>query len=302
VVENLRNLTKKTLVLVVVCGGGSVLFDIPNISHEKMSQVNQALLNFGADITEINTVRKHLSKTKGGSLAKILNPAKVISLIFSDVPGNDLSTIASGPTVYDKTSIFDAIEIYHKYKLNDLGIKEQDFIETPKDEKIFKKSEYILILSNLTALNAMKKKADKFKINVQVFSDTFQSDAELAGKALLKQTKPHSILLAGGETTYKITNPDGKGGRNQVVVLASLYNLDDKTTIASFDSDGWDNAPVAGAIGDIETLEKAKKLGINPLECLKEDNSFVFFKNVQDTIITDRLESNISDLIIVYRK
>lgn len=158
------------------------------------------------------------------------------------------------------------------------------------------------MLSNLTALEAMKKKADELKIHAEIYSDRFQSDAELAGSALIKQTKPNSILLAGGETTYGVTNSDGKGGRNQVVVLGSLYELDDKTTIASFDSDGWDNGPVAGAIGDMETLEKAKKLGINPLESLQEDNSFMFFKNVQDAIITDGLESNISDLIIVYKK
>jgi len=302
IIENLQNLTEKTLVLVVVCGGGSVLFDVPNIPLEKLIAVNQTLLLSGAEITEINTIRKHLSKTKGGGLAKILNPAKVVSLIFSDVPGNNLSTIASGPTVLDKTSIYDAVDLFHKYKLKDVGISEQDFIETPKDEKIYLNTENVLMLSNLTALEAMQKKAEGLKINVQIYSDKFQSDAELAGSALIKQTKSHSILLAGGETTHKVTNPNGKGGRNQTVVLGSLYELDNNTTIASFDSDGWDNAPVAGAIADMETLEKAKKLGLNPLEALKEDNSFEFFKNVQDAIITDRLESNVSDLIIVYRK
>lgn len=301
-VETLQNLNEKTLVLVVICGGGSALFDVPNIPLEKLIAVNNALLRSGANIREINTIRKHLSKTKGGGLAKLLQPANVVSLIFSDVPGNDLSFVASGPTVFDKTTIYDAIDIFYKYRFADLGLSESDFSETPKDEKIFERNKNILMLSNLTALNAMQKKAEKLKISCEIYSDKFQSDAFLAGKALIEKTKQHSILLAGGETTVEITNPNGRGGRNQALVLASLYELDEKTVIVSFDSDGWDNAPVAGAIGDTETLEKAKKLGLNPQEYLREDNSFIFFKNVQDAIITDRLYSNVSDLIIVYRK
>jgi glycerate 2-kinase len=301
-INALQNLTAKTLVLVVICGGGSVLFDIPNISVEKLIKVNDELLRSKAEIHEINTIRKHLSKVKGGGLTKLLRPAKVVSLIFSDVPGNDLSHIASGPTVFDKTSIYDAIDVLHKYKLTETGLSESDFTETPKGEEYFKTNEEFLMLSNLTALEAMKKKAEKLKINCEIYSDKFQSDALLAGNALIEKTKSHSILLAGGETTLEINNLDGKGGRNQALVLASLYKLDDKTEIAAINSDGWDNSPVAGAIADSETLEKAKHLGLNPQEYLKEDDSFVFFKNVQDAIITDRLESNISDLIIVYRK
>jgi glycerate 2-kinase len=301
-VQALQNLTAKTLVLTVVCGGGSTLFDIPNIELEKLINIYNVLLRSKAAIHEINIIRKHLSLVKGGNLTKLLQPAQVVSLIFSDVPGNDLSFVASGPTVFDKTSVYDAIDILHKYKLTDLGLTEKDFTETPKDEKIFVNTKNFLILSNLTALEAMQKKAEKLKIDSEIYSDKFQSDALLAGKALIEKTKPHSILLAGGETTLEITNPNGKGGRNQALVLAGLYELDDKTIIASFDSDGWDNSPAAGAIGDSETLEKAKKLGINPQEYLKEDNSFVFFKNVQDAIVTDRLGINISDLIIIYKK
>ncbi len=301
-IAGLGNLNERTLVLVVICGGGSVLFDVPNIDLDKLIKVNNRLLLCGADIREINTIRKHLSKIKGGGLAKILKPAKIVSLVFSDVLGNDLSMVASGPTVFDNTSIYDALDIYHKYGLENLGITENDFIETPKDENVFFGNDEILMLSNQTALMAMFKKAGKLNIDCEIYSDKFQSDAELAGKALIENTKPHSILLAGGETTLNITNPNGKGGRNQVVVLSSLYYLNDKTVVASFDSDGWDNGPVAGAIGDSETLEKAKHLGLNPQEYLEKDNSFVFFKNVQDAIITDRLDSNISDLIIIYRK
>ncbi len=301
-IEQLNNLTINDLVLVVICGGGSVMFESPNITLEKLIEVNQTLLRSGATISEMNTVRKHLSKVKGGTLVKLLFPAKIVSLIFSDVPGNDLSVIASGTTVMDKTTVDDAWQIYNKYELGALELSENDFSKTPKDENIFSTTENFLMLSNLTALNAMKKKAKELRIDCEIYSDKFESEADLAGIALIEKTKPHSILLVGGETTVKVMNKDGVGGRNQEVVLSALYSLDEKTIIASFDSDGFDNSSFAGAIGDINTLEKAKKLGINPQEFLSQNNSFNFFKNVQDGIVTDRLPSNVSDLIIVYKK
>jgi glycerate-2-kinase len=302
VLQNLKDLTEKDLVLIVICGGGSVMFEAPNITLEKLIEVNQALLYSGATISEMNIIRKHLSKVKGGGLVKLLFPAKIVSLIFSDVPGNDLSTIASGTTVIDKTTVDDAWQVYNKYDLHKLEFGENDFTETPKDENFFSTVDNILVLSNLTALNAMKKKADEMNIPAEIFSDKFESDAELAGGALIEKTKNHSILLAGGETTVKVTNINGVGGRNQVVVLGALFQLDDKTVIASFDSDGWDNSPAAGAIGDIKTLEKAKIEGLSPEEYLRDNNSLVFFKNLRDAIVTDRLPSNVSDLIIIYKK
>lgn len=302
VLDNTQDLTEKDLVLVVICGGGSVMFESPNISLEKLIQTNDALLHSGATINEMNIIRKHISKVKGGNLIKHLFPARVVSLIFSDVPGNDLSVIASGTTVFDKTTIDDAWQVYNKYDLHKLEFSENDFTETPKDENIFSTANNILMLSNLTALEAMQRLANKVGVKAQIYSDKFQADSELAGKALIEKTPKNSVLLTGGETTIKVSNLNGKGGRNQEVVLSSLYSLDKNTIIASFDSDGWDNTPVAGAIGDTLTLEKAKKLGLNPEEYLKEDNSFVFFKNVQDGIITDRLPSNVSDLIIIYKE
>ena len=301
-IEQLNNLTINDLVLIVICGGGSVMFESPTLPLEKLIEVNQALLHSGATISEMNVIRKHISKVKGGGLVKLLFPAKIVSLIFSDVSGNDLSVIASGTTTMDKTTIDDAWQVCNKYELGKLELTENDFIETPKDENFFSTVENILMLSNLTALNAMKEKAKELKINCEIYSEKFQSEAELAGKALIEKTPKNSILLVGGETTLKVSNLKGKGGRNQALVLSSLYDLDENTVIASFDSDGWDNSPVAGAIGDLETLEKAKKLGLNPQEFLTEDNSFLFFKNVWDGIITDRLPSNVSDLIIVYKK
>lgn len=302
VLEKLNDLSEKDLVLIVICGGGSVMFELPNVPLEKLIDVNQALLHSGATISEMNIIRKHLSRVKGGGLVKFLFPAKIVSLIFSDVPGNDLSVIASGTTVIDKTTVDDAWKVYDRFELTKLELSENDFTETPKDENIFSTTQNELMLSNLTALNAMKKKAESLKIKTEIYSDKFQSDAELAGPALIEKTKPRSILLTGGETTVKVMNKKGIGGRNQTVVLGGLYNLDKDTIIASFDSDGWDNSPACGAIGDFHSLEKAKALGINPQDFLNDNNSLVFFNNLRDAIITDRLPSNVSDLIIVYKK
>jgi glycerate-2-kinase len=302
VVEEMHDLTEKDLVLVVICGGGSVLFEVPHrVSLEKLIEVNKALLSSGADIFEMNTIRKHLSQTKGGGLVKILQPAKVVSLIFSDVPGNDLSFIASGPTVKDETAIKDALEIYQKYNLTDLDLTSEDFTETPKEDGVFDRADNILMLSNLNALNAMKEEAEKWGITAEIYSDKFQSNSEDAGRELIDKTKPDSILLVGGETTVKVKNKDGQGGRNHHLVLSSLDFLGENTLIASVDSDGWDNTPAAGAIGDADTIKKYKEQGLDKNKFLEESNSYLFFKNINDAIITNRLPSNVADLIIVYK-
>ncbi len=296
------NLTDKDLILIVVCGGGSAMLVHPyRISLDEKIKVGKALLESGADIIEMNTIRQHLSTVKGGGLAEILYPAHIASLIFSDVPGNNLSYIASGPTVKDDTTIDDAISLLKKYNLLDqLGLKIEDFSENPKEEKYFANVSNILILSNLTALEAMKKKAEEFGINTSIYSDKFAGRAKMAGQELIQKTAPNSILLVGGETTVKVTGA-GEGGRNQELVLSALSFIDGKTIICSFDSDGWDNSPFAGAIGDIYTINKARKMNLEPSEFLNSNNSLEFFEKVGDGIETGRLPSNVSDLIIIYK-
>ncbi len=302
-IERLGNLTEKDLVIVVVAGGGSVMLESPyRIDLRKLIEVDKSLLLSGATITEMNIVRKHLSWVKGGGLIKPLFPAKVISVIASDVPGNDLSVIASGPTVKDDTTKEQALEVLKKYNLFEkLGLSEEDFIETPKENKYFENATNILIVSNQTALSAMKEKAKELGFDAKIFTDRLQADAKTAGKELIDQISS-GILLAGGETTLKVLNKGGQGGRNQEVVLAALASIDEKTTIVSFDSDGWDNTEFAGAIGDALTLQKAKELSIDPKTILEENNSFHFFEKVGDGIDTGRLPSNVSDLMIVLKK
>lgn len=301
--ERLGNLTEKDLVVVVIAGGGSVLFENPyRIDLEKLIEVNKSLLFSGATITDMNIVRKHLSLVKGGGLIKPLFPARVVSVIASDVPGNDLSVIASGPTVKDDTTKEQALEVLKKYNLFEkLGLSEEDFIETPKENKYFENATNILLVSNQIALSAMKEKAKELGFDAKIATDKLQADAKTVGKELIDQISS-GILLAGGETTVKVLNKGGQGGRNQEVVLAALTYIDEKTTIVSFDSDGWDNSLFAGAIGDSLTVQKAKGLNINPEIFSQENNSFLFFEKTGDGIITDRLPSNVSDLMIVLKK
>ena len=298
VLQKINNLTEKDLVIVVITGGGSALFEPPyRASLEKLIEVGRALLKSGADISEMNTVRKHLSKVKGGSLSKHLFPATVVGVVASDVPGNDLSVISSGPTVKDPTTTDDAEEILNKYGIE---IPNEYLTETPKEDKYFEKVSNILILSNLTALEAMKKKAQELGVAVSIYSDKFQMEARKAGETLIKNTEKGAILLAGGETTVKVTG-GGEGGRNQEVVLGALSFIDGKTIICSFASDGWDNSSFAGAIGDIHTINKAREMNLEPSEFLNSNNSLGFFEKVGDGIETGRLPSNVSDLIIILK-
>jgi glycerate-2-kinase len=316
-------LTKDDLVVVLVCGGGSAMLVYPNIPLKKYIQVNQELLKSGANIYEMNTIRKHLDLVKGGGLLKILYPAKVISFIFSDVPGNDLSFIASGPTVKDKTKIADALKIIRKYKL--ISVKKEDLIETPKEEKYFKNVKNILALSNLTALKAMKEKAESLGLKAKILTDNLKGDVKDVAKFLFQEIKKNKekILIAGGETTVKVKGK-GKGGRNQELVLwflkyTDLYgskmdNTDNKNqrssaldprksayVIISLNSDGWDNTEFAGAIGDKMTLEKSEKLKLNIDKFLENNDSFHFFKKTKDGIITERLPVNVADLILAWK-
>lgn len=268
VVDRFKNkLSEKDLVLVVVAGGGSALFELPTegVSLEELIKKNNEFLKSGLTIERMNEERKKLSQVKSGGLARILKPAKVMGLIFSDVPGNNISVVASGPT------------------------------DDPSAQNL-------LMLSNQTALDAMQRKATELKVQSFIYFDAIQGEAKTVGRELLKVAKSNSILLAAGETTVTVQNPNGKGGRNQELVLGALLNMSEQIIVASFDSDGWDNGEFAGAIGDAQTIQKAKELNMDPKKLLDENNSLAFFKKTGDGIITGRLPSNVSDIMIVYKK
>lgn len=304
VLDHLQQLTENDLVLVVICGGGSALFEYPqHLQLDGIAKINEALVKSGAAIGEMNIVRKHLSAVKGGKLAQHLYPAAVACLIFSDVPGNDLATIASGPTVLNQSTMDDVRSVLSKYHLDtSLNISEAAFSETPSDAKYFAKVDNLLVVSNQSALEAMQAQAQAQGLTAVIHSDKIQGDARSLGQELLALSQPGQITLVGGESTIHVTHPDGKGGRNQALTLAGLMHLPDQNTIiCSFDSDGWDFYGLAGAIGDQHTLQKAHHLGINPQDYLDQDNSYAFWHATGDGIDTGKLESNVADLIIIYR-
>ena len=294
--SSLQNLTEKDLVLVVVAGGGSALFEAPVIPLARLDAVDKELLRSGATISEMNVVRKHLSKVKGGGLAEKLYPAKIIGLMFSDVPGNDMTVIASGPTVRDNTTLLDAHKVVEKYNLQ--SVMQNDFIKEPTDEKYFSNIDNMIMVSNKTAINAMQEKAKELGFHAVILSDRLQGDAKKIGKVLLSETRQNEILLAGGETTVHVTGT-GVGGRNQALVLASLPYMGTNEVIAAFDSDGWDFTTFSGAIGDAKTNARSRALGLDPRVFLDNDDSTTFFQKTGDGIDTGKLESNVSDLFIV---
>lgn len=302
VLAGTTGLTEKDLVLVVVCGGGSALFESPHKeSLETLDTISTALLRSGANIAEMNVIRKHLSKVKGGDFAKHLYPATIATLMFSDVPGSDPSVIASGPTVLDHTTLQEAHDIIAKYSISAAVPNIEDLMQDlPHEEKYFTNVHNMIIVSNQTALDAMAKKAQELGKTARIFSDKFQGNAKEVGKDLIAECKPGEILLVGGETTVHVTGK-GKGGRNQSLVIGALGYLHDDTVIASFDSDGQDFYYYTGAIGDEHTLIKAIALGLDPKAFLDDDNAYEFLEKVGDGIFTDKLESNVSDLMIVYK-
>ncbi len=299
VMDRFSKMTDKDLVLVVVCGGGSAMFEHPHtVSIEQKIEIEKALLKSGANIIEMNKIRQHLSDVKGGGFAQILYPATVATLIYSDVPGNDITYIASGPTVKVESTIDDAMALVRQFNIPD--VTPDTFINNPHDDKYFEKVKNHIVLSNLTILNAMKAKAEENSIQTRILSDKFQGEAKDAALQFLNEQQGQGMLLAGGETTVT-AGGNGKGGRNQEAVLSALLNLPNNTIFSFFDSDGWDNSEAAGALCDSETQRKVNEKNINAQDYLDRNDSFPFFQLTGDAIMTGRLPSNVADVMVVWK-
>ena len=306
IVRMLKGLQADDLLICIVSGGGSTILCSPeDMTCVEEASILSALSRGGADIEKINTVRKHISNARGGWLAAHAYPAQVVGLIFSDVPGNKLDSVASAPTMKDPTTVADAADILAEYDiLKSGGLDKASIIETPKEDKFFDKVTNILIASNNDALEAMKKEAEKLGLAANIVTDSLTGQAEEMGKKLESDlhVAENGIYLYGGETTVKIKGPAGKGGRNQELVLSALQDLKKGELVLSFNSDGWDNTEVAGALGDGLTLQKAEELGLDIVQFLSEHNSFDFFQKTGDFLDTGRLGCNISDLVITLKQ
>ncbi|NTV22422.1 MAG: DUF4147 domain-containing protein [Candidatus Yonathbacteria bacterium] len=302
----LSEATEKDLVLVVVSGGGSSMLCLPSdMTCEVLSLVTDALMKAGATIGEINTVRKHTSKIQGGQLATLAYPATVVACLFSDVPGDDVSMIASGPTVLDTTTREDAAAILAKYNVMRVcALPHCELIETPKDPSIFSRVTNLTILSNRAMLVAMRKRAEVLGYRAFVAHTALEGEASDVGTYIVDEaSREKTCMVYGGETTVTIPEGvvSGKGGRAQEVALSALIRMSEEgtvheTLIATVASDGWDNTDAAGAIVDGISVALAPILAGSPEVYLTRHDTYGFFERTGDHIITGRTGANVSDV------
>ncbi len=293
----IRGATEEDLIIVIISGGGSALLCLPHdIKCEKVAEISKELMDQGASIHEINTVRKHTSDIAGGKFARLAYPARIVSLIFSDVPGDDMSVIASGPTVMDKTTAEDACNILEKYDIKVLcELPYCELVETPKEEKYFENVSNILLATNETALFAMKQKAEELGYGAKIIDSKIEGEARSIGARILREAREEKeCLLYGGETTVTVKG-NGKGGRNQEVALGALINIQEGVILIAAASDGWDNSDVAGALVDFTARQKAEALSMSPKQFLSENNAYEFFKRTGAHIETGRTGINVAD-------
>ncbi len=316
--------TADDLVICLISGGGSSMMPLPRegISVPDKRQITDFLLKSGATITEINTVRKHISEFKGGWLAKKAYPATVLNLILSDVVGDPLDFIASGPTVPDSTTFSDATAVLRKYGLWNkapasivkvLSDGERGLIpETPKaNDESFKKVHNVVVgncrLASQAACTALKSAG----LNAILLTSMLEGEARHVGtvfSSIIRELstsnnpvhKPGAVV-AGGETTVTVTGR-GKGGRNQEVALGAAVKLDglEGATVVSLTTDGVDGpTDAAGAIVDGRTLSRAKKMGLSPQKFLADNDSYSFFSKIGDLIFTGPTGTNVNDISLM---
>lgn len=297
--EILDKSNEDDLVIVLASGGGSALLNYPESEYIQGAKLYDAFLGAGKTITEMNTVRKHLSLLKGGGLVRVAYPATVVGLIFSDVPGDVFENVASGATYKDLSTLEDAQKIITE---NNLG--EFDLVETPKEDKYFEKVYNFVLVSNKTAVEAMAKKAKDLKLDANIISTELYDEIGESIEKIFKSKKDNSVVLAAGEPRVIIKNKEGKGGRNLHMGLEVIKKnlIDDDSLFISFASDGIDNTDVAGAIVDKNTIEKKDKLGLDVDDYLERFDSYDFFQKTGDTVITGPTGANVSDLMILLTK
>jgi hydroxypyruvate reductase len=325
IISETSKINESDLVIVLISGGGSALFTLPyeGIILQDIQEITQLLLNYGASIDELNVVRKHLDQVKGGGLAQKLYPAKAVTLILSDVIGDPLDKIASGPMVADPSTFKDAVSIIEKYSLwatipetirdfFSLGVMNQ-IPDTPKqDNYVFKMVECTLAGNNSIAGRAGLQTASKLGFNTLFLGSYFQGEAKDFGgflAAIARQidltgepiARP-ACIAAGGETTVQIKGT-GVGGRNQEAALGSVKDVAGIPDLALvfMATDGGDgSSPAAGAIVTGTTYERAMNLSLSVNDYLKNNDSFNFFKQLGDNLITGPTLTNVNDLAFVF--
>ena len=315
----LKKCDEKTLVFFLLSGGGSALVELPLNSKQTLEDVRQlykALVTCGANIDEINTVRKHLSAVKGGRLAATAGEATKITLAVSDVPMGKESALASGPTLPDPTTIENAAHVIKTYSLREkLPVSVQRWIddgkmpETPKaSDAAFRKSYFSLTLGMDDLLHPAHHTAESLGFVTCCDNSTDDWPVEKAAEALLGQLEElramhrgHRVaLIADGEVSSPVTG-NGIGGRNSAFVLACVEKIaGKKIAVLSAGTDGADgNSPAGGAVADGETVQRAREAGLDPGPSFRRSDAFTFFSKLDDTIVTGPTGNNLRDLRIL---
>lgn len=320
--ELLRGLHADDLVICLLSGGGSALLELPveEVTLDDLRALTDALLRSGATINEMNALRKHLSRVKGGQLARHAQPARIISLILSDVLGSPLDVIASGPAAPDPTTFADALSVLDKYSLHnqipptiiehlERGAR-GEFADTPKaNDALFAHVTNVVLADNAIACAAAARRATELGYHTQIISTRVQGEAKIIAQEFAERAveiKKHRLsnkpmcLVAGGETTVTIRGA-GKGGRAQEFALAAALALNgvDGIVMLSAGTDGNDGpTDAAGAVADGETTTRAQAQGLDPRSFLSNNDSYHFFQALDDLVVTGPTNTNVNDLML----
>ena len=314
ILDLVKGLGHEDLLLCLISGGGSALLSLParGITLEDKQALNKALLKSGANIQEMNCVRKHLSAIKGGRLAVAAAPAKIVSLIISDVPGDDPSVIASGPTTPDATTLADAKAVLQRYGIvpppSVQARLDDSRSETPKPgDAAFARSETRIIAAPQASLETAAEIASRAGYRPLILGDAIEGEAGEVGKVMAgiarqvavhgQPAPPPCVLISGGETTVTVGGA-GRGGRNVEFLLSMAVELAGRPRIFAIagDTDGVDGAEeVAGAILTPDSLERARRAGLNARTLLADNDAHNFFRTLGDQVVTGPTLTNVND-------
>lgn len=324
VLDHVTGLGPDDVVLVLISGGGSALTPAPvdGITLGEKQALTKALLACGADIREMNTLRKHISRIKGGQLARAAAPARVFTLILSDIVGDPLDAIASGPTVPDPRTYADALAILDKYGIRrDVPASIRAHLEagaagkvpeTPKpDDPLFRRVASVMVASNIQALEAAQAEAKRLGFRTMILSSFIEGETReiarmhaalaLEVRASGHPLRPPACLITGGETTVTLKGT-GKGGRNQEFALAAALDIAGvpDVVILSAGTDGTDGpTDAAGAVADGDTVARAHAAGLAPRAVLDGNDAYPFFERLGDLVITGPTRTNVMDVRLV---
>lgn len=314
--EFVRGLSGQDAVIFLISGGGSALFELPDdvaVTQPDLAEFNRVLVTSALRIEEINTLRKHTSRVKGGRLAVAAHPARQLTIFISDVPEQFASMVASGPTRPDESTAEQAYAIAEAHALVAKFpapicrcFEERALAETPKPgDSRFANSQYFCLLSNHDALEAAKGTAEKLGFKCAMSSDPGEADFRAVADANLAEldalASAHAgqpvCLIAGGEVTCPVTG-DGMGGRNQAFTLYAAQKIaGSKRVVLSAGTDGRDgNSPSCGAVADGQTILRANALGKDPVRFLADSDSYTFFRSLGDTLDTGYTDNNVRDV------